>query len=119
MAVGSIPALAVEHDAADVGSYPVVGRGPIEMDIDLEFDDWRLANEVLVMGGDTWEPLGGTWDDEDDLSGTLQIVWEPEGLFLKLIVTDDEFVAEGGNPWENDGIQMAIDASAEIGRAHV
>jgi hypothetical protein len=109
---GSIPALAVEHDAADVGAYPVVGRGPIEMDIDLEFDDWRLANEVLFMGEDTWEPLGGTWDDNDDLSATLQVVWEPDGLFFKFIVTDEEFIAEGGNPWENDGIQMAIDASA-------
>ena len=112
LSIASVDANAVVHDAADVSTYPVVGRGPIEMVVDLEFDDWCLANEVLFMGEDTWEELGGSWDDEADLSATLQIVWEPEGLYLKLIVTDDEFVAQGGNPWENDGIQMAIDASA-------
>lgn len=112
LAIASVDANAVVHAAADVSTYPVVGRGPIEMVVDLEFDDWRLANEVLFMGEDTWEELGGSWDDEADLSATLQIVWEPEGLYLKLIVTDDEFVAQGANPWDNDGIQMAIDASA-------
>ncbi len=113
LACASRPAVAVVHDAADVGEFPVVGRGPMEMEIDLEFDDWRLANEVLFSGGDTWEPWqGGTWDGDDDLSATLQVVWESAGLFFKLIVTDDEFIAEGGNPWENDGIQMGIDASA-------
>ena len=112
MAFAARTAAAAVHDAADVGSFPVVGRGPMEIEVDLEFDDWRLANEVLFAGGDTWEPLGGTWDGDDDLSATLQVLWEPAGLYFKLIVTDDEYVAQGGNPWENDGIQMAIDASA-------
>jgi hypothetical protein len=112
LALASGSATAAVHDAADVSTFPVVGRGPLEIEIDLEFDDWRLANETLFAGGDTWEALGGTWDGDDDLSATLQVVWEPAGLFFKLIVTDDEYVHEGGNPWENDGIQMAIDASA-------
>ncbi len=112
LSVASGAATAAVYDAADVGSYPVVGRGPIEMAIDLEFDDWRLAREVLFMGEDTWEANGGSWDDEADQSATLQIVWEPEGLFFKFIVTDEAFVAQGVNPWDNDGIQMAIDASA-------
>lgn len=105
-------ARAEEFDAAKVSQYPVLNRGNFDIKIDAVFDDWKFARNVLVMGKDTWEPLGGTWDNADDLSAELRVIYDESNLYFALIVTDDEYVAEGANPWENDGIQMAIDPSA-------
>jgi hypothetical protein len=103
---------AEEFDAAKVDKFPVLQRGDAEIKIDAAFDDWKLAKHVLVMGKETWEPFqGGTRDNDDDITARLQIVYDENNLYFALIVKDDEFVAEGGNPWENDGIQIAIDAS--------
>jgi hypothetical protein len=102
---------AEEIDAAKEDEYPVLKRGNFEIEIDTEFKDWRFSEYVLVMGKATWEAhQGGTWDDADDLTAELQIVYDEENLYFALVVKDDEYVAEAGNPWENDGIQLAINA---------
>jgi len=101
-----------EIDAAEEDRYVVLKRGSGQIKIDAEFDDWRLSENVLVMGKETWEPWeGGTWDDKDDLYAELQIVYDEDNLYFALLVKDDEYVAEGANPWSNDGIQIAIDSS--------
>ncbi len=101
-----------EINAAEAETYTVLNRDGQEITIDARFDDWRFARDVLVMGKDTWEPFqGGTWKNAEDLTVRLQIVWDTENLYFALRVTDDEYLAEGGNPWSNDGIQMAIDVS--------
>ena len=100
-----------EIDASKKDEYPVLNRGNEEIKIDTEFDDWKLSENVLVMGKDTWEAhQGGTWDNPDDLTAELQVVYDKDNLYFALVVTDDEYVAEGGDPWSNDGIQMAINA---------
>jgi hypothetical protein len=101
-----------EIDAARTDTYTVLDRGAGEIKIDAEFDDWRLSENVLLMGKDTWEPWqGGTWDDKDDLSAELYIAYDEDNLYFALLVKDDEYVAEGANPWSNDGVQIAIDSS--------
>ena len=102
-----------EINAAKEDKYTVLNRGSQEITIDTDFaKDWRFSKYVLVMGKDTWDPLGGTWDGPDDLTAELQIVYDETNLYFALVVTDDEYVAEAGTPWENDGIQIAIDTSA-------
>ena len=106
-----VKANADEINAAKEDKYTVLNRGTQEITIDTEFKDWRFSKYVLVMGKETWEPLGGTWDGPDDLTAELQIVYDETNLYFALVVTDDEYVAEAGNPWSNDGIQIAVDTS--------
>jgi len=101
-----------EINAADVSEYQVLNRGSVEIQIDAAFDDWASAQNILVMGEDTWEPLGGNWDGPDDLTAELRVLYDADNLYFALVVTDDEYVAEAGNPWSNDGAQIAIDTSA-------
>lgn len=99
-------------NAEDTDRYIVLDRGDVEIKIDANFDDWKLAENVLVMGEKTWEPLGGNWDGPDDLTAELRILYDKSNLYFALQVKDDNYVAEGGGFWENDGPQLAIDTSA-------
>lgn len=99
-------------NAEDTDKYIVLDRGDVEIKIDANFDDWKLVQNVLVMGEKTWEPLGGNWDGPDDLTAELRIVYDKNNLYFALQVKDDNYVAEGGGFWENDGPQIAIDTSA-------
>lgn len=101
-----------EINAAKEDKYTVLNRGNFEIKIDTDFKDWKFSKYVLVMGKDTWEPLGGSWNGPEDLTAELQIVYDETNLYFALVVTDDEYVAEAGTPWENDGIQIAVDTSA-------
>lgn len=101
-------------NAAETEEFTVLNRGNDEIVIDAQFDEWELDENILVMGEDTWEAFqGGTWDNEEDLTAELRVLYDTENLYFALEVMDDEYVAEGGNPWSNDGIQIAIDASVD------
>lgn len=104
-------AMAVKIDAADAKSYEVLNRGPYTIKIDSKLDDWARAENILFMGKDTWEALGGTHKNDNDLSAELRIVYDADNIYFGLQVKDDEYVAEAANPWENDGVQIAIDSS--------
>ena len=96
-------------------TYTVVGRGIHGIVIDGSFSDWSFSENVLSIGGSTWEALaGGSWEGENDLSAELRIAYDQDSLYFALLVRDDEYVAECPHPWpwENDGIQIAIDSSA-------
>jgi len=105
---------AAKENAADIDKYYVLDRGSYTIKIDTNFADWEKAENILVMNDETWEPLGGSIKNDKDLSAELRIVWDKDNLYFALQVKDDDYVAKGAaaNHWENDGIQMAIDASA-------
>jgi hypothetical protein len=103
---------AAEINAAEVSDFLVLQRGDLEIKIDAVLDDWAAVEDVIVMGEATWEPLGGNWDSPDDLTAKLKILYDETNFYFGLAVTDDEYVAEAGDPWSNDGVQMAIDTSA-------
>jgi len=105
-------AIGAKINAADTAKYEVLNRGAFEIKIDAKLDDWKMAENILFMGKDTWEPLGGTLKNDEDLSAELRIVYDKDNLYFGLHVKDDEYVAEAGNPWENDGVQFAIDTTA-------
>lgn len=102
-----------EIDASRESEYEVLERGATEIKIDAEIGDWRQVENVLVMGEDTWEELGGSWDGNDDLVARMRVIYDIDNLYFLLVVTDDEYVAKGGTPWENDGIQMAINSMTD------
>lgn len=112
MAIGVIrPVWGQELKASDVKQYPVYHRGRSTLTIDAKLDDWSLSKVVLLMDGKTWESLG-TRDDDKDLTARLRILYDENNLYFGLEVDDDEYVANAATPWENDGVQIAIDATA-------
>ncbi len=44
-----------------------------------------------------------------DLSATYQVMWDATNLYILMDVTDDDIVSDGGNNWDNDGIEIFID----------
>ena len=56
---------------------------------------------------------GKNIDDEDNLSGTYQLAWNSEYLFIRVNVTDDKFVHEeysrNETRWNNDSLQIYFD----------
>lgn len=101
-----------KYNAADIDRFTVLGLGRFQINIDANLDDWKFNDEILYMSKETWEPLGGTWESEKDLSAELKIAYDKDNLYFGLRVYDDEYVANAGTPWENDGVQIAIDSSA-------
>jgi len=99
-------------NAADVDKFSVLQRGSFKITIDADLKDWALDDQILFMGEDAWEPNGGSWKNDKDLSSELKILYDKDNLYFGMLVLDDDYVAKGANPWDNDGVQMAIDSSA-------
>lgn len=94
-------AAADSYEAGKVLSPPV---------IDGALGDWAGVPEMF-LGGDTWEANGGTWDNEDDLSATLMIVWDSNNLYVASVVKDEAHIntQTGGSIWNGDNEQYMID----------
>ena len=63
------------------------------------------------------------WKGEADLSGTCQAAWSPEGLYLRFVIRDDNFIMDHSSPrgisawYDNDSIQLFFDTLGD-GRAN-
>lgn len=113
LSVGFISASSSQElKAIDAKKYPVFERGGFAIKVDANFGDWDMAKTVLLMDGKTWEPLGGSRDNDKDITARLRVLYDADNLYFAVEVDDDEYVANGANPWENDGVQLAIDATA-------
>ena len=104
-------AVGQELKAIDTKEYPVYERGGFAIKIDAKLDDWDMAKIVLLMDGKTWEPLGGSRDNDKDITARLRVLYDADNLYFGMEVDDDEYVANAATPWENDGVQLAIDAT--------
>ncbi|SVC61076.1 uncharacterized protein METZ01_LOCUS313930, partial [marine metagenome] len=51
---------------------------------------------------------GGTWSGPDDHTTLTAVAWDQNGLYLGIIVTDDEHEHAAGNAWNGDGVQMGL-----------
>jgi hypothetical protein len=104
---------AAKVKAEDVDKFDALSRNNLIIKIDADLADWALHDEILFMGEKTWEPNGaGKWQGDDDISAELRVLYDEDNLYFGLIVRDSEYVAQGANPWDNDGVQIAIDSSA-------
>ena len=54
------------------------------------------------------EFAGGTWSGPDDHSTSIAVAWDHQGLYLGIVVTDDEHEHAAGNAWNGDGVQMGL-----------
>ena len=51
---------------------------------------------------------GGTWSGPDDHTTSIAVAWDHKGLYLGIVVTDDEHEHAAGNAWNGDGVQMGL-----------
>ena len=54
------------------------------------------------------EYAGGTWSGPDDHTTLIAVAWDQNGLYLGIVVTDDEHEHAAGNAWNGDGVQMGL-----------
>jgi len=99
----------------------------------LYLDDIRLLIQVLgipALGADKpvidgqidalWDAVqaypidtlrtGAELESEFDCSGTMQILWDTENLYILVEVNDEALVQDSANGWEDDRIEIFIDA---------
>jgi len=103
------PAGKIETVLKTEGPVYHVRRAELPPAIAIEADAWR---DVPAMVLDQQEQASGEWNGPADLSGSLRLLWDDQGLYFCLQVTDDIHSAplwEIGY-WENDGCQFAFDA---------
>ncbi|RTZ67001.1 MAG: hypothetical protein DSZ35_07105, partial [Verrucomicrobia bacterium] len=54
------------------------------------------------------EYAGGTWSGPDDHTTLIAVAWDQNGLYLGIVVTDDEHEHAANNAWNGDGVQMGL-----------
>ncbi|HAJ37597.1 MAG TPA: hypothetical protein DCL15_18165 [Chloroflexi bacterium] len=75
--------------------------------LDGRFEDWPGP----------WQPVSAViqgreqWSGPNDLSGVMQIMWAPEGLYLAVQITDDVLRPgpDGSDQWQGDGVELQFD----------
>lgn len=77
--------------------------------IDGKIGEWQ---DVPAMVLDKKEQTGGEWGGVEDLSGAMRLLWNDQGVYFCLQVTDDVHSAPEADSglWANDGCQFAFDA---------
>ncbi len=62
---------------------------------------------------------GGTWSGPDDHTTSIAVAWDQDGLYLGIVVTDDEHEHAAGNAWNGDGVQMGLTNAARDTVTHL
>ena len=93
------------------------------IEVDGNLDDWAGVNFIeplfeasdgretgkgnSTIGETTYstfaEFAGGTWSGPDDHKTSIAVAWDQEGLYLGIVVTDDEHEHAANNAWNGDG----------------
>jgi hypothetical protein len=79
----------------------------------FEASDGREAGKGNSTIGDVTystfaEFAGGTWSGPDDHTTLTAVAWDQNGLYLGIVVTDDEHEHAASNAWNGDGVQMGL-----------
>ena len=54
---------------------------------------------------------GGTWSGPDDHTTSFMIVWSPDAIYLRVVVTDGGHQNASASGWNGDALQIGIVAS--------
>ena len=65
------------------------------------------------------EYAGGTWSGPDDHTTLTAVAWDQNGLYLGIVVTDDEHEHAANNAWNGDGVQMGLTPSDRATVSHL
>jgi hypothetical protein len=114
------PAIAPNDSAFTYIDLPYAKRpdGPVTLDGDLT--EWAFAFPIVM--NELTEPDGGRSDvnfgaaDDNDLSGTIYMMWDENNLYFAATVKDDVPGATPAASWAADGIEIYL-SNKNIGTA--
>ncbi len=101
--------------AAPPQGIPLKPDPPIAVDGDL--GDWSGVPNTRTLNQPEQVVFGaGSWTNPSDLSGTVQLAWRAEYLFLAATVTDDSIAQgqRGAGIWQGDHVELYIDAQPDF-----
>ncbi|HTF82112.1 MAG TPA: sugar-binding protein [Cytophagales bacterium] len=84
---------------------------PINID-GIKDDVWALSNEVSLKNKIL------TVDNDADLSGTVNVLYDNQALYVLYTVTDNMKRAASANFWENDGVEVYVDGNNDKATAY-
>lgn len=107
-----------EHSALPLYEPLALAQPPRPITVDGQLDEWS----ALRFKGRESSPLpqeGATWTGFDDLDYQFDVAEGAEHLFMAVNVVDDRVVAEQDRkPWDQDAIEVFIDARPDPARAN-
>lgn len=68
--------------------------------------EYTLGNKILIV------------DNETDLSGKVNVLYNDQNLYVFYTVTDNQKRASSTNFWENDGVELYIDGNNDKATAY-
>ena len=76
---------------------------------------WSLVDAVELDKDDFTAHGGGTHNGNDDASARFLVLWNEDGLFLMVEVTDDSHLntKAGGGIWNGDSVQAVFEPTGE------
>ncbi len=89
--------------------------------VDGKLDEWDLGlftdDQKIVLTKANGFINSGTIDNDDDFSAVIYAMYDNDNLYFAAEVTDDvtESGFAGGNNWQNDCIELWIDAAGDDG----
>ena len=96
----------VDGDLSDWSGVPFIS--PLFM----ASDSRETGKGNKEIGGEVYsqfaEFAGGTWSGSDDHTTSIAVAWDHKGLYLGIIVKDDEHEHAANNAWNGDGVQMGL-----------
>jgi hypothetical protein len=107
-----------EHSALPLYEPLALVRPAKPVTVDGQLGEWK----ALRFEGKKASPLpkdSPTWKGFDDLDYQFEVAEGPEHLFIAVNVVDDQVVAEQNRkPWDQDAIELMIDARDDPARAN-
>lgn len=103
-----------------IGGCAIAARatGTIKLDGSMSEPDWQRASVQKIYQSRqymAYKPDVTKWNGEQDLSATVQFLWDDQYLYVGVKVTDDVFANTkvDGSLWSGDGLQFLIDPCRE------
>lgn len=102
----------VEAPAPSATDTPDVLRlAPVAPVIDGVIDEVWLDIPPLVMANEIAD--AGTVDGPEDLSGSVRVMYDADGIYALYHIIDDVIVDDSENTWEDDSVELYIDGGNE------
>ncbi len=83
----------------------------IDGSVDTVWDDIWSHDIANIIGS-------GTVDDNNDLSGTWQVMWDANNIYFLIEVTDDVLINDSTYQWQDDCVEIYIDADNSKGTSY-
>jgi hypothetical protein len=93
-------------------------KSPIKVDGSMAEADWKRAPVLAINEARqyfSFDPQKVKWKGLQDLSGTVQFLWDDKYLYVGVKVVDDVFANNktDGDLWAGDGLQFMVDPARE------